>query len=235
MAYNPNFIHHQKTLFLSNIRELVFGVQDGMVSTLGALTGIAIGSGNHFFIILSGLIIIAVESTSMGIGSYLSTKSVIDVDKRKIEEEKSELENDLSGEIEELTDIYVKEGWSSVLAREMALEASKNNVLFLQEMTHKELGIRKELEKPLYSGIFMFFSYMVGGSIPILSYLFLPVFPAVFFSVGITLFALFLLGCLVAKFTKQSLWKAGLRMLFVAGIAVVIGLVVGNVVSFWFS
>jgi len=235
MKRNMEFIHYQNSSFLSNIRELVFGAQDGMVSTLGALTGIAIGSNNHFFVILSGFIIVAVEATSMGIGSYLSTKSVMDVNKRKLEEEKSELKNDTDGEIKELVILYIKEGWSLELAKEMALEASKKKNLFLQEMAYRELGIKKESEKPLQSGIFMFFSYIVGGSIPVLAYLFLPFPSAIFFSIGITLFSLFLLGCIIARFTKQKPWKGGLRMLLVAGIAVVVGLIVGNAVSFLFS
>ena len=234
MKRNPKFIHHQKSSFLSNIRELVFGAQDGMVSTLGALTGIAIGSNNHFFVILSGFVIVAVEATSMGIGSYFSTKSVIDLNKRKLEEEKSELKKDTGREIEELITLYIKDGWSSALAKEMALEASKKKNLFLQEMAYRELGIKKELEKPLQSGIFMFFSYIVGGFIPVLSYLVFPISSAIFFSIGITLFSLFLLGCIIARFTRQKLWKAGLRMFFIAGIAVVVGLVVGNAVSFLF-
>ena len=80
--------HHTKSGFLANIREMVFGTQDGMVSTLGALTGIAIGSNNHFFVILSGFVVVAVEATSMGVGAYLSTKSVADIAKRRHEEEK---------------------------------------------------------------------------------------------------------------------------------------------------
>src|SRR3989344_7305440 len=74
--HNPDFIHHQKnSLSVSIIREIVFGMEDGLVSTMGAVTGIAAASQNHFIVILSGVVIIAVESISMGVGSYLSTKS----------------------------------------------------------------------------------------------------------------------------------------------------------------
>jgi VIT1/CCC1 family predicted Fe2+/Mn2+ transporter len=62
----------------SSLREIVFGLEDALVSTLGALTGIAIGSGSTFIVILSGLVLIAAESTSMAAGSYLSSKSVRD-------------------------------------------------------------------------------------------------------------------------------------------------------------
>ena len=77
------YLHHQKPGIVSAIREIVFGMEDGMVSTMGAITGIAVGSGNHFVVVLSGLVIIAVESISMGVGSYLSSKSQKEVRARK--------------------------------------------------------------------------------------------------------------------------------------------------------
>lgn len=58
-----------------NIREIVFGLEDSLVSTLGAITGIAAGTGNAYVVILSGVVLIFVESLSMSAGSYLSSKS----------------------------------------------------------------------------------------------------------------------------------------------------------------
>lgn len=60
---------------LRGIREIIFGLEDGLVSTLGVVTGIAEGTKDRFVIILSGVIVIAVESLSMAAGTYLATKS----------------------------------------------------------------------------------------------------------------------------------------------------------------
>ncbi len=62
-----------------SIREIVFGLEDGLVSTLGALTGIAAGTGSTFVVILSGVVLVIVEALSMGAGSYLSEKSAHEV------------------------------------------------------------------------------------------------------------------------------------------------------------
>jgi len=61
------------------VREEVFGIEDGIVSTLGALTGIAAGSQSQFIVVLSGLVIVAVEAVSMAAGSYLSSKSAMEI------------------------------------------------------------------------------------------------------------------------------------------------------------
>jgi len=228
----PDFIHHQKFGILSVIREVVFGVEDGMISTLGVLTGIAIGTNSHPIVILSGFVIIIVESISMGVGSYLSSKSVKEISERKLKEEKTELKEWPKSEKRELVEMYIIDGWPLNLAEEMALVASKNKSLFLQEMAYRELHIHPEkLEKPLQGGISMFFSYIIGGSIPILPYFFLPISSAIALSIGITLLGLFILGCITTKFTKRRWWKAGLEMFFIAGIAALVGYIVGAVAN----
>lgn len=231
----PDFIHNQKSEIISAIREIVFGVEDGMVSTLGVLVGIAIGTNSHFVVIISGFVVIVVESISMGVGSYLSTKSVREIVERKLKEEETELKEYPEAEKQELVEIYIKDGWPPDLANEMALVASKNKSLFLQEMAYRELHIHPEkLEKPLRGGIFMFFSYVIGGIIPLLSYFIFPIPLAIFFSIGSTFIGLFILGCITTKFTKRRWFKAGIEMFFIAGIAALVGYLVGIAANYLF-
>jgi len=61
------------------LREIIFGLEDGIVSTLGVLVGIAVGTSNKQFVILSGLVVIFVESLSMAAGTYLSNKSEMEL------------------------------------------------------------------------------------------------------------------------------------------------------------
>lgn len=65
----------KKSFFKESIREIVFGLGDSFVSTLGAVTGIAMGTGDKDIVILSGLVLIFVEAVSMAAGSYLSNKA----------------------------------------------------------------------------------------------------------------------------------------------------------------
>lgn len=57
------------------LRHIVFGFEDGFVSTVGALVGVAASNSGKSYIIITGLIIIAVEALSMGFGSYITEKS----------------------------------------------------------------------------------------------------------------------------------------------------------------
>lgn len=229
--YNPAYIHHNNNSFSENIREIVFGAQDGMVSTLGAITGIAVGSQSHFAVILAGIAIISVESVSMAIGSYISTLSERRMMERILHEEREEI-NDYPKEEElELEELYIKDGWPEALAKEMARTAAQDEHLMLKEMAYRELNISPEsMEHPLKNGVFMFFSYIVGGLIPLSSYFFLPLGVAIAVSTGVTLLGLFALGAGVSHFTKQRWFTAGARTFVFGGVALLVGYLVGVLV-----
>lgn len=69
-------MHFRHESIVGAVREIIFGLEDSLVSTLGAVTGIAVGTGNQFTIVLSGLVILVVEAVSMAAGSYFSTETV---------------------------------------------------------------------------------------------------------------------------------------------------------------
>lgn len=230
---NPDYIHHQDSKIVSSIREIVFGMEDGMVSTLGAVTGIAVGSQDHFTVLLSGMVIIAVESISMGIGSYISNMSEVDIIKRKLYEEKQEIKDFPKEEKQELRDIYIRDGWPKDLASQMAQVASKDKKLMLNEMAHHELGIfMHKKDHSLRNGLFMFFAYIVGGLVPLFAYFFLPINLAIKISIGITLIGLFTLGASTTRYTKNNWFRMGARVLILGGIALLVGYLIGKFASF---
>ncbi|MFC1645339.1 VIT1/CCC1 transporter family protein [Patescibacteria group bacterium] len=224
-----DFIHNKESRFFDNTKEIIFGVEDGIVSTLGALTGIAIATGDQFVVIVSGLVIISVESISMGVGSYISNKSVKEIGERKLSEERMEVEELNEEERIELQGMYEKGGWSLELASDMAEFASKNNDLMLREMSYRELGIFPgKREGELFSGVIMFLSYVVGGFVPLVGYVFLPMSFAILCSITLSAFGLFLLGSFVSRYTNVLWWKVGSRILLLGGIATLIGFLMGS-------
>jgi VIT1/CCC1 family predicted Fe2+/Mn2+ transporter len=224
-----DFIHHQMPGILNGIREVVFGAEDGMVSTLGALTGIAVGTSHHLTVVLAGFVIVLVESISMAIGSYLSAKSVKEVEERKMNEEQVELHEHPEAEKRELAGMFVRDGWPEDLATTMAETATTRNGLFLKEMAYRELGIAPDGEEnPARNALFMFGSYIIGGAIPVIPYLFLPIKSGLVVSVVATLLGLFALGAATTKFTRRVWWKAGLEILLLASIAAAVGFGIGT-------
>ncbi len=232
VPHHQEYLHHKKGLSSALVRELVFGMEDGMVSTMGAITGIATSTHNHFIVVLSGFVIISVESISMAVGSYLSNKSEQAIDERKIKEEEAEIQKYPVEEREEMIGLFIQDGWPPDLAETMAEATAKNPALMLREMAYRELKVMPEAgESPVKNALVMGGSYILGGSIPLLPYLFLPVFQALFLSVPVTVIGLFVLGMFTTRYTGRSWWKAGLEMVGLASAAALVGYGVGQLVD----
>ena len=104
---------------------------------------------------------------------------------------------------------------------------------FVSEYSVQEYKTQSErpTKGSFVSGTIMFFSYFISGFIPMLPYLFLPVGSAINLSALFSIIALFGLGVVGAKMSGVKIIKNGLRMTFVGGIAITVGMLSGNILS----
>lgn len=104
---------------------------------------------------------------------------------------------------------------------------------FLSE--HSAEGYLRQTEAPfappIISGSIMFVSYFFSGLIPLSPYVFLISGIAFWYSIGLSLAALFVLGIIGAELSKTNIWKGGFRMALVGGIAIAVGVVIGQVAA----
>ena len=100
---------------------------------------------------------------------------------------------------------------------------------FLSQQTVEEYGKSGSISnrRSLKGGIIMFVSYFAAGFIPLLPYILLDASAAFEVSIIATLVALMFLGMISARTLGTPLWRSGLRMLTIGGIAVIMGIVVG--------
>lgn len=234
-------LHHEmmgnavtlKDKMFRSLREVVFGLEDGMVSTLGAITGIAAGSQSSFIVILSGLVIICVESLSMAAGTFLSSKSEKEMEKRMLEEERHEIRTEPQKEIAELHEFYLSRGFTQEESDMIVKRVVQNEDLWLEEMAYRELGVipHDKHETPVLDAFFMWGSYIIGGAVPLFSYFFLPVATAVPVSIGASLIGLFALGYTKGVIVHTHRIKSALEMMLVSLGAAGVGYIVGNIVS----
>jgi len=212
----------------SKIRDVVFGIQDGLISTVGALTGIALGTQSPSVVVIAGCVIVSVESLSMAAGSYLSSKSHREYLERLLKEEERSITTNPEGERRELLEMYRERGFTEEEIQIISRRLFANKRWLLEDMAHKELGIcPAQWEEPLSNATVMGISYLIGGVVPVLPYLFLPLPTAVLTSLAGTFIALFAFGGMKGKLVRKPWWKSGLEMLLVAGIACLMGLAVG--------
>lgn len=101
----------------------------------------------------------------------------------------------------------------------------------LSEQSVEEYQVHKEvsLSKPATAAVIMFFSYVFAGLVPLAPYFYLSNLPAILTSVILTLFSLFFLGVVNARLFNAKVWRGGLFTLLMGGIAVGVGIAVGQI------
>ncbi|MFC1598080.1 VIT1/CCC1 transporter family protein [Patescibacteria group bacterium] len=235
----PKYIHHElnevpslRKKFFSSLREVIFGLEDGIVSTLGAITGIAGGIQDSDVVILAGFVIIVVESMSMAAGTFLSSKSEAEVNQRMLNEEREEIEKEPAKEREEIIKFYKERGFSDKETKILVKRITGNKELMLEEMAYRELRIIPSKNgTPKNDAVFMGISYIIGGIIPLSAYFYLPLVYAIVVSVASSVLILFIIGYSKGKMVHVNKLRSGAEMVLVSLTAAGIGYAVGRIIE----
>jgi VIT1/CCC1 family predicted Fe2+/Mn2+ transporter len=200
------------------LRPAVFGAMDGLVSNLALMTGVAGGAVDRHTIVITGLAGLAAGAFSMAAGEYTSVASQRELVEAELNIERAELRRYPKDELAELAALYESRGVDPELAREVAVQLSKDPERALEVHAREELGVDPEdLPSPLLAAGSSFVSFALGAMLPVLPYLLgaTALWPAVAVALG----GLFACGAVVARVTARSWWYSGLRQLLLGGAA----------------
>lgn len=92
-------------------------------------------------------------------------------------------------------------------------------------------GVDLPIKRSSLAALIMFVSYFIAGFIPLLPYLFFEIQLAFWVSVFFALISLFILGAISAKISGTSIVRNGLEMFFIGGAAILLGVIVGTLVT----
>ena len=213
------------------IREVVFGAQDGLISTLALVTAVAAAVPDKSTVVIAGLAGALAGMISMGTGTYLGSKAEREVFQAEIEKEAKELEENPAEEMAELVFLYHQQGLSYHEAREMAEHIASDKELWLRTLVEKELGIDPDLAtSPVKDALTMGGTFILAAMIPIMPYFFTGGNLAIGVSAGATLATLFALGMGKGRLVQRSPLLQGLEILLIGAVAAGLGWVLGEIV-----
>src|SRR6266567_1790506 len=214
---------------LSEIREAVFGAQDGLTSVLAVVSTVGGATGQSFPVLVAGLAATLAGVFSMAAGEYMSRKSQREIFEAQIAEEAKEVE-ERPGEAEaEVAFLLQEEGLSAEAACRVARELASNKNVLLKTMVEKELGLAVDDDgNALRGALVMGASFGLAALVPILPYLFLPVSTALFVSVGLAAVVLFGMGVVKSRWTRRSWLASGLEIFALGAIAGIAGYFFGT-------
>lgn len=228
---------HKRTAFSEYLREIVYGGNDGIVTTFAVVAGFAgaqkdpTSSAVPFIsVLLFGLANLFADGLSMSLGSFLSLRADQDVYRHEKAKEQREILTEPDKEFEETIEILTRKNFSQKNARSIAALYRKNNTYWTEFMMKDELNMpNPENEKPAFVALSTFLSFVAFGFIPLVPYIAhmkaVNLFP---YSVIFTVFALFLLGLLRSTVSRQKPLRAIVETLLVGGSAAGVAYLVGT-------
>ncbi|OVE75777.1 hypothetical protein BVX98_06890 [bacterium F11] len=198
-------------------REFVFGIQDGLVSTVGLLSGVAVATQNSTTILITGIAAGLTGGLSMATGSYLSTRTEKDLFEREMldQEELAKAEPYLAHEA--LLENLVEEGLDRPSSYKVVKMMKQHQNLLLRTVQEKVLGLGSaDLAQPFKAATVMYLSFLLGAAVPVLPFFFLTVKFALPLSWIFSILALLGVGIFKGLITKQPLFSSGLKFAAVA-------------------
>jgi VIT1/CCC1 family predicted Fe2+/Mn2+ transporter/rubrerythrin len=218
--------------FGGSLRAAVFGINDGLLSNLGLVMGIAGTNAEPRFVLLAGVAGLLAGAFSMAAGEYVSVRSQRELYEQQLALEAQELEASPEEEHEELALIYQAKGIPSDQANELARQILANPETAIQTLAREELGLDPEsLGSPWTAALSSFVAFTIGAIIPVIPYLVIRSSLALPVSTLVCGVSLFLVGALISIFTGRNMVYSGFRMVGIGALAAGVTFAIGRLLG----
>lgn len=236
-ALNDHLIKEHKISPLQTyLREIVYGGNDGIVTTFAVVAGFtganasaAIPSLTPAVVLLFGMANLVADAASMGLGNFLSIRADKDVYKTHEAKERFEIRNEPDSEKAETILILKENGFSETDAKTLTDIYAKNENYWTDFMMKYELEMSDPThDNPLLTGLATFTAFIIFGSIPLIPYVLFPSANPFIPSLIATLSALILLGLLRWRITMEHVFRSVSEIVLIGGTAAILAYIVGT-------
>jgi vacuolar iron transporter family protein len=211
----PDTIQRRTLEAQRSVREIVFGAQDGILTTLGIITGVGVAEGARSAVFISGFLAMLAGALSMAVGEYLGGKSEREVVQAAIKMEKAEMAADPQGEFAEQVAYYKMKGFSAAEAQMIVRRLTQHPDIYLYEMMRDEFGIDPRVadDTDLRAPLAMGGSFAIGSLVPIFAYILpLSMTGSTVLALALAVVALFVVGFYAARNTDRNPISKGLEI-----------------------
>jgi VIT1/CCC1 family predicted Fe2+/Mn2+ transporter len=215
------------------VREIIFGLNDGVISTIGFLGGVTATLGDTHTIAVAGMAAAIAGGIAMAMGAFVSSKSQRAFFQAEIAREAWEIEHMPDHEREELREIYGGLGFTPEEVDMIVRRVTSNPELWLRFMAREELGLAEEVfDSPARVAFATGLSYQVGALLLLVPYL-LRFAPrgAFMAAAAVAVVTLLVTGAAKTRLTKERPLRAGLELAGLGILACLIGFALGRLVG----
>jgi len=214
------------------VRDMIFGANDGLVSTLAFVVGAFGAFSDSHIVLLTGIAELFAGTISMAVGSYQSSKSELEVLERESQRKKVKGKTP-EEERTELIKFYESEGFKREEAEAIVDRIAEEKELPTQVGALEELGLApEEPGNPVKAGLLCGVFFALGALVPILPFAFpIGAWEALIASIIGTVAALFGVGVIKTIFSRKSWVRSGLEMMVIGISAAAITYMIGTLFS----
>jgi len=217
---------------LGSIREIVFGAQDGLVSTFAVVAGLAAAGVGPLVVFLGGAVSAMAGVLSMSIGTFLSSRAQRQLYERELARERREIRDHAGEEIAELIAALAARGMARAEAAEVARRIGRHPDILLSALAIFELGLAPQrLGAPVRDALVMAVAFGGASVVPLLPFMVTQGLAALGLSAVLTLVALFCVGVLKARVAGVSALRSGLEVVVLAAASALISFGLGRLAS----
>lgn len=215
------------------LRAAVLGANDGLVSNLSLVMGVAGAITDSRTVLITGLAGLLAGAISMALGEWLSVQSSRELYGHQIAIESGEIADAPEEEAEELALIYEARGLPREQAVSLANGILANPESALDTLAREELGVDpQELGGSAWeAALTSFLLFALGAILPVSPFFFLTGLAAVAASIALSMVGLFALGAVITLFTGRSVGFSGMRMVLFGLAAAAITYGVGRLIG----
>jgi vacuolar iron transporter family protein len=216
----------------SYLRDFILGAIDGTVTTFAVVAGVSGAGLSPGIAIILGVANLAADGFSMGISNFLGSQAENQQRDRVRREEERQIRVIPEGEREEIRQIFASKGFSGDDLDRVVEVITSDQDRWLTTMLREEHGFPATDVTPWRAGLVTFIGFLLAGLVPLLSYIYLAIFPVdgvdpFTWSIALSAFTFFGIGALKTRFVDQSWYRGGLETLAVGGAAAVLAYVIG--------
>ncbi len=217
----------------NTLRAAVLGANDGLVSNVSLVMGMAGASNNDHAVLMAGIAGLVAGACSMALGEWLSVNSSREFYQAQIAVRAERLAVAPEDGTRSIAGIYRDKGLEPQVADTVAGHLTETPRAALDTLVREDLGIDPEdLGGSAYSAaISSFCLFALGAAFPVAPYLFLGGREAMLASAIATVFALTLIGIGTSLFTGRTLVFSIARQLAITTAAALITFGVGHVLG----
>jgi vacuolar iron transporter family protein len=230
----PATQHVEKHFMASEfVRDIVIGMSDGLTVPFALAAGLTGAVASTHIVVTAGLAEIAAGSIAMGLGGYLAAKTDLQHYDAERKREYNEVENIPKAEREEVAVVFRDYGLDEETTNSVVDAMCSDKDRWVDFMMRYELGLEKpNPTRARKSASTIALSYIVGGMVPLVSYIFIPtIMTALYVSIAMTLTALFVFGFIKGHFTGIKPFKGGIQTVLIGGLAATAAFIIARLIS----